>query len=103
MPTTIAFITAEEHEAAIHELRTEFRDMLGAYVTEHEQWVPTEQALALAKISRSTLVQFARASRPDTEEPGHITYRKEGTKSLYARSSCINYARNKRGLPALAA
>lgn len=102
MPT-VDILTREEHEAAIRELRAEFRDMLGAYVTQHEQWVPTEQALALADIARSTLVQFARASRPDTEEAGRITYRKEGTKCLYARSSCINYHRNKRGLPALAA
>lgn len=99
----IAFITPDEHEAAIAELRAEFRDMLGAYVTKHEQWVSTEQALELAEISRSTLVQFARASRPETEEAGHITYRKEGVKSLYLRSSCINYARNKKGRPALAA
>lgn len=102
MPT-VSFISTEEHEAAVADLRAEFRDMLCAYVTSHEQWLPTEQALALADISRSTLVQFARASRPDTEEAGHITYRKQGTKSLYSRSSCINYARNKRGLPALAA
>ncbi|MGI4863723.1 MAG: hypothetical protein ACRYFZ_07335 [Janthinobacterium lividum] len=103
MPT-VAFITPEEHEAAIRELRTEFRDMLCAYVTEHEQWLPTERAMKAAGIkARSTLVQFARASRPDTEEPGHITYKKDGTKCLYARASCINYARNKRGLPALAA
>jgi hypothetical protein len=102
MPT-LDIISREEHEAAIRELRTEFRDMLGAYVTSHEKWLTTEEAMQVADISRSTLVQFARASRPDTEEAGHITYRKEGTKSWYCRSSCVNYKRNKQGRPALAA
>jgi hypothetical protein len=99
----IAFISPEEHEAAISELRAEFRDMLSAYVTEHEQWVSTERATELAKISRSTLVTFARASAPDTKEEGHITYKKEGTKSLYSRSSCIDYLRLKAGRPVLGA
>lgn len=103
MPT-VAFITPEEHEVAISELRAEFRDLLGAYVNSHEQWLTTKQAMHAAGIkARSTLVEFARASAPNLEEPGRITYRKEGTKCLYARSSCIDYARNKRGLPALRA
>lgn len=99
----IAFISTEEHEAAISELRAEFRDMLSAYVTEHEQWVSTERAAELADISRSTLVKFARASAPDTKQEGRIAYKKEGTKSLYSRSSCIDYKRLKAGRPALAA
>jgi hypothetical protein len=102
MATVIAFISAEEHEIAIAELRAEFRDMLGAYVTDHEQWLTTEQALKVANISRATLA-LRRASAPEREEPGHITYKKEGTKSWYSRSSCVNYRRNKKGLPALAA
>lgn len=100
MPT-ISYVSLEEHQAAIAELRAEFRDMLGAYVTDHEQWLTTEQALTVAKIARSTLVQFARASRPDIEELGRITYRKEGVKSWYSRSSCVDYARRKHDLPAL--
>jgi len=99
----IAFISPEEHQAAISELRAEFRDMLGAYVTENEQWVSTMRAAELAKISRSTLVEAARASAPDTEERGRITYKKEGTKSLYSRSSCIDYLRHKAGRPTLRA
>jgi hypothetical protein len=99
MPT-ISFVSFEEHEAAIADLRAEFRDMLGAYVTDHEKWLTTEEALKVAQISRATLA-LRRASAPEKEEPGHITYRKDGVKCWYSRSSCVNYARNKKGLPAL--
>jgi hypothetical protein len=98
---TICVVTLEEHQAAIDELRAEFRDLLGAYVTENEQWVSTKRGAELACISRSTLVISARASAPGKEEVGRITYHKQGTKSLYSRSSCIDYMRRKKGLPAL--
>jgi hypothetical protein len=97
----VALISVEEHQAAISELRAEFRDMLGAYVTENEQWLPTDKALALTKIARSTLVMVVRASAPLKEEPGRITYKKAGKTALYSRSSCVDYLRNKAGQPAL--
>lgn len=103
MPTSFTFITIEEHEAALAGVRAEFRDLLQAYVSSAEEWLPTEKALEVAQISRSTLVMYARADAPDTEQPGRITYKKQGTKCLYARSSCISYARAKQGLPILAA
>jgi hypothetical protein len=103
MPSSITFITVEEHEAAISDLRSEFWDMMQAYAVKNEEWLPTEKAIEAAQISRSTLVMYARADAPDTQQPGRITYRKEGTKSLYSRTSCISYARMKRGQPALAA
>ena len=104
MLATLTFITPEEHAAALSELRAEFRGWLQDYVRSQNDWLTTAQALEAAGIrARSTLVGFARASAPDTQEPGRITYRKEGTTCLYARSSCIDYARTKRGQPALAA
>jgi hypothetical protein len=100
MPT-ISYITPEELAVIIGDLRAEFHTLLQAYVDSEEKWLTTEQATMAAKISRTTLIQSARADRPDTEQAGRITYHKKGTKSLYARSSCINYARRKQGLPAL--
>ncbi|MDO7887974.1 hypothetical protein [Hymenobacter cheonanensis] len=103
MPT-VAFITPEEHEAAMTSLREELLGLFRAYVGSAEKWLPTEQALEAANIkARSTLVQFARASAPGKHEPGRITYRKEGTKCYYLQASCIDYARTKQGLRALAA
>lgn len=97
----ISFITPEEHQAAISELRAEFRDLLGAYVTENEQWVSTKRAAELANIARSTLVESARASASGKDEEGRITYYKQGVKSVYSRSNCIDYMRRKKGLPTL--
>ena len=97
------FITIEEHEAALADVRAEFRDMLQAYVSSEEEWLPTDKALEKAEICRATLVMSARADAPDMEQAGRITYRKQGTKCLYSRSSCISYARAKKGLAILAA
>jgi hypothetical protein len=98
---TLAFITPEEHAADMQRLREEFHSLLQAYVTTHEEWLPTDAAMRAAGISRTTLTQQARASAPGAHEPGRITYRKEGIKSLYSRTSCIDYAQRKRGQPAL--
>jgi hypothetical protein len=75
---------------------------VGAYVSSQEEWLDTAQALRVSGIkTRQTLVTYARASAPDTKEPGRITYRKQGTKCRYARTSCIDYAQRKLGQPAL--
>jgi hypothetical protein len=103
MPT-IAFITPEQHAADMKALRAEFLGLLTAYVTTQEEWLPTAAALRTAGIrTRETLVKYHRASAPNTDEPGRITYKKEGTKCWYKRSSCIDYAQRKLGQPALAA
>jgi hypothetical protein len=97
-------VTQEEHEAAIAGLREEFFGLLRAYAKEEDEWLDTTAALRTAQIkARSTLVEFARASTPGEQQDGRITYRKEGTKCLYSRASCISYAQRKQGLPALAA
>lgn len=100
----INLVTQEEHEAAISRLREEFFSLLHAYAKDEDEWLDTAAALRTAKIkARSTLVEFARATAPDEQQHGRITYRKEGTKCLYSRASCISYAQRKQGLPALAA
>ncbi len=98
---TLAFITPEEHAADIQRLREEFFGLLQAYVNTHEEWLPTAAAMRTAGISRTTLTQSARASAPGAQEPGRIIYRKEGTKSLYSRTSCISYRQRRLGLPSL--
>jgi len=100
---TLAFITPEEHAADMQRLREEFFTLLQAYVTTHEEWLPTDAAMRTAGISRTTLTQQARASAPGTQELGRITYRKEGTKSLYSRTSCISYRQARLGYPSLPA
>ncbi len=99
----ISFVTPEQHAEAL--LRIErLENLLGAYVSSQEEWLPTDAALKTSGIkTRETLVKYARASRPGTPEAGRITYRKEGVKCLYLRSSCIDYAQRKIGQPALAA
>lgn len=98
---TISYVTTEEHAAALQRIER-LEKLLGAYVSTQEEWLPTDSALRTAGIkTRQTLVQYARASSPHAKEPGRITYRKEGTKCLYLRSSCIDYAQRKIGQPAL--
>jgi hypothetical protein len=88
---TISYVTPQEHAAAL--LRIErLEKLLVAYIQTQEEWLDTAAALRATGIkARSTLVQFARATAPGAEQEGRITYRKEGTKCLYARSSCIDY------------
>jgi hypothetical protein len=101
MPATITFVTFEEHQALKAEV-AQLRELLKAYVLTHEEWLPTEAALRAAGIkSRQTLVMFARASAPNAKEAGRITYRKDGTKCMYLRSSCIDYSQRKLGQPSL--
>jgi hypothetical protein len=98
---TLVFITPEEHAADMQRLREEFFSLLQAYADTREEWLSTDVAMRTAGISRTTLTQQARASSPGIQESGRITYRKEGTKSLYSRTSCINYRQRRLGQPAL--
>jgi hypothetical protein len=98
---TISVVTTEELEALRQEV-IELRELIQAYVTTQEEWLNTAAALRTTGIkARATLVMAKRASRPGVEEPGRITYKKEGTKCLYLRSSCIDYRQRKFGQPAL--
>jgi hypothetical protein len=98
---TITFVTPEELAALKQEV-DELRALFRAYVTTQEEWLPTDVALRTSGIkARSTLVMYKRASSPGVVEPGRITYKKEGVKCLYLRSSCIDYRQRKHGQPAL--
>jgi hypothetical protein len=78
--------------------------LLEAHVLRNPQWLRTDEALEAAGVrSRETLVKYARASAPNTQEAGRITYRKEGIICFYLKSSCIDYSLRKLGQPALAA
>lgn len=102
MPT-IEFVTPEERAADLRRIER-LEKLLVAYVSTQEEWLPTDAALRTTGIkTRETLVKYARASAPGAEEPGRITYRKDGVKCLYARSSCIDYRQRKLGQPALRA
>jgi hypothetical protein len=87
MPT-ISFVTPEEHEALKQEVAI-LRSLLKAYVSSQEEWLDTAAALRVTGIARSTLTDYKRADAPGMTQEGRITYRKEGTKCLYLRSSCI--------------
>lgn len=101
MPT-LDLASGEELRAVKREL-TELRQLLAAYVQSQEEWLDTAAALRAAGLkARSTLVEFARAMAPGVKQEGRITYKKEGTKCFYLRSSCIDYAQRKQGQPALA-
>lgn len=103
MSAQFAFVTPEEHAAALGRIER-LEKLLGAYVETQEEWLTTPQALRASGIkTRETLVKYCRASGPHKQEAGRITFRKEGTKCLYLRSSCIDYAQRKLGQPALAA
>jgi hypothetical protein len=103
MAATLAYVTPEEHAAALQRIER-LEKLLGAHVIDQDEWLPKEKAIAKAGIkTRDSLEKYARASKPGIEEPGRITWRKQGTKCLYLRSSCIDYAQRKLGQPALAA
>lgn len=55
-----------------------------------DEWLDTEQALKILGISRSTLL----VQRSKTPQPGKVLFRKEGTKCLYSRQSCLDYSRH---------
>jgi hypothetical protein len=98
---TISFVTPEELAALKQEV-IELRELIRAYVTTQEEWLDTATAMRTTGIkARSTLAMYKRASRPGVVEPGRITYKKEGTKCLYLRSSCIDYRQRKHGQPTL--
>jgi hypothetical protein len=98
---TVSFVTPEELAALKQEV-DELRALIQAYMTTQEDWLPTDVALRTSGIkARSTLVMYKRASGPDKQEEGRITYKKQGTKCLYLRASCIDYARRKMGLVTL--
>jgi hypothetical protein len=106
MSATIAFVTPEELAAFKQELGLVKQELavMRAYVTENDEWLATEQAVRKAGVkNRDILEKYARASRPNTEEPGRITWRKQGTKCQYRNTSCFNYAQRKLGQPALTA
>jgi hypothetical protein len=103
MATTLSIVTAEDlaqRDARIERLEK----LLEAYVSTQQEWLTTEQALKTSGIkTRETLEKYARATAPDIQQPGRITYRKQGVGCRYARTSCIDYAQRKLGQPALAA
>jgi len=99
----LAFVTPEEHDAALQRIER-LEQLLRAYVSSQEEWLDTAAALRTTGIkARSTLVEYARAMAPGMQQEGRITYKKEGVKCLYLRSSCIDYRQRKHGQPALAA
>jgi hypothetical protein len=102
MPT-LDLVTREE--LAIRDRKIErLEKLLEAYVSSQEEWLDTATALRTTGIkARSTLADYVRADAPGTTQEGRITYKKEGTKCLYLRSSCIDYRQRKEGQPALAA
>jgi hypothetical protein len=93
-------IATEEQLNALKAEVAELRALIRAYITTQEEWLTTEQALRVSGIkSRETLAKYARATAPDTQQPGRITYRKQGVGCRYARTSCIDYAQRKLGQP----
>ena len=57
---------------------------LGAFIASVDDDVDTRTALRLIGVkSRTTLIEL--------REAGRITYRKEGTRAVYSRASCIAY------------
>lgn len=100
MPS-IDFVTPQEHAAALRRIER-LEQLVVAYVSSQAEWLPTAEALKVAGIrTRETLVKYARAVAPGIEQEGRVTYKKQGTKCLYLRSSCIDYAQRKLGQPAL--
>jgi hypothetical protein len=102
MPT-LSFVTPNELAERDRKIERLER-LLEAHILSQDEWLTKEQALRVSGIkTRETLEKYARASTPDTKEPGRITYRKHGVKCRYSRVSCIDYAQRKLGQPALAA
>jgi hypothetical protein len=99
--TSISYVTPEEYTTLLQRI-DRLEKLLEAYVATQDEWLNTASALRVTGIkSRTTLVQFARASAPGIQENGRITYAKEGTRALYSRASCIDYRLRKLGQPAL--
>ena len=99
----IQFVTPEELAAVKQEL-AEVKALLQSHVIENDEWLPKEMAMLKAGLkTRDSLEKYARASRPEAQEAGRITYRKQGVKCLYLRSSCLDYAQRKLGQPAFRA
>jgi hypothetical protein len=98
---TIAFVTPEELAERDRKI-DRLEKLLEAHILHNPQWLRTNDALEAAGVrSRQTLVQYARASAPNKQEPGRITYRKEGVICFYLKSSCIDYSLRKLGQPTL--
>lgn len=106
MAATIAIVTPEDFAALRQELGMVKQEIavMRAFVTENDEWLTTDQAVRKAGVkNRDILEKYARASRPNTEEPGQITWRKQGAKCQYRNTSCFNYAQRKLGQPGLMA
>ncbi|MCC3159482.1 hypothetical protein LJ737_19730 [Hymenobacter sp. 15J16-1T3B] len=92
MSTSLADLA--ELPAQLYALQQQMQQMqvrLDAYVESIDDDVDTATALKLTGIaSRTTLL--AERDRPGTK----LAYRKEGTKCLYSRRSCIDYKLSKR-------
>lgn len=106
MAATIDIVTPEEMAAFKQELGLVKQELavMRAFVTENDEWLTTDQAVRKAGVkNRDILEKYARAARPNTEETGRITWRKEGAKCQYRNTSCFNYAQRKLGQPGLIA
>lgn len=106
MAGTISIVTPEEFAALKEELGLVKQELtvMRAYVTDNDDWLSTDQAVRKAGVkNRDILEKYARASRPNTDEAGRITWRKQGTKCQYRNTSCFNYAQRKLGQPTLTA
>jgi hypothetical protein len=106
MGATIAIVTPEEIAAIKQELGLVKQEVavMRAFVTENDEWLTTDQAVRKAGVkNRDILEKYARAARPNTDEPGRITWRKQGAKCQYRNTSCFNYAQHKLGQPTLTA
>jgi hypothetical protein len=98
---TISYVTPEEHAAALQRI-DRLEKLLEAYVTSNPEWLTTAQALKVAGIqTRETLSKYYRASSPNKQEVGRITYCKDGRRCFYLRSSCVDHRLRKLGQPAL--
>jgi hypothetical protein len=106
MAATISVVTPEEFAAFKQELGLVKQELavMRAYVTENDEWLTTDQAVRKSGVkNRDILEKYARATRPNIEEPGRITWRKQGAKCQYRHTSCFNYAQHKLGQPTLTA
>jgi hypothetical protein len=106
MSATISVVTPEEFAAFKQELVLVKQELavVRAFVTDNDEWLTTDQAVRKAGVkNRDILEKYARASRPNTNEPGRITWRKQGAKCQYRNTSCFNYAQRKLGQPGLMA
>jgi hypothetical protein len=101
-------VSEEQYQADMVALESRMqaftRELIKQYLPTEDEWVDWKKAMVLIRVkARTTLVRFARASQPGVQEEGKITYRKEGTKCWYLRTSCIDYRQRRHGQPALTA